>query len=336
MKILAIKLRAIGDTAIWTASLDSLRLQYPDAVIHVLTHPANVAVLENSKAVDEIHTVEAGSKFGLVRALWRMRSESFDWLLAFHATQTLCKWAWLASAGKVVLHHHSWAYTPRGSERLDRPGALIDAIARDLEVLRAMGFEPKRLPTHIEIKATERDWAENVVASRLRGCAGDPTKPRMVFLPGASHHLRRYPRDQWLKLLEKTKAEGKYEPLVMCDAQLSEEWKLTDECKRLNIPLFARGSLREFITLVSRCKFAVANDSGPGHIAVATGLRVDFIFGPGCVGDWFPYEDTNNRVHRIDVDCRLQGPSHLEKFKFCIVDACDHHTCLRKLTITLD
>ncbi len=336
MKIIAIKLRAIGDTVIWTAALDSLRAQYPDAVIHVLTHPINVAVLENSKAVDEIHTVVAGSKFALLKALWRLRSESFDWLLAFHATKSLCQWAWLAGAVKLVLHHHSWAYTPRGSERLDQPGALVDAIARDLEVLKAMGFEPKRMPTHIEIKTTEREWAENVVATRITGCGGDPSKPRYVFLPGASHHLRRYPRDLWLPLLERVKSAGQYEPLVMCDADLAKQWNLVDECKRLNIPLFAKGSLREFITLVSRAQSALANDSGPGHIAVACGLKTEFIFGPGCVGDWFPYEGTNNSVHRIQVPCRLQGPSHLERFRFCTVDQCDHHSCLRKLTVPLN
>jgi len=335
MKILAIKLRAIGDTVIWTAALEALHAQYPDAVIHVLTHPANVAVLENSKAVDEVHVVEPNSKFALVRALWKMRSESFDWLLAFHATKSLCQWAWLASAKKMVLHHHSWAYTPKGSERLNRPGALIDAVERDLEVLRAMGCEPVRLPTHIELKATEKEWAENVVASRIRGCGGDPAKPRMAFLPGASHPLRRYPKDLWLPLVQQVKAEGKYEPVVMCDGALATEWNLVEECKRLNVPIFARGSLREFIAMVSRAQRALANDSGPGHIAVACGVQTDFVFGPGCVGDWFPYAGTDHRVHRIEVNCRLQGPRHSEQFQFCTVDQCDHHSCLRKLKISI-
>ena len=336
MKILAIQLRAIGDTAIWTAALDSLHEQFPDAVIHVLTHPANVAVLENSRAVDEVHTVAPGSKLALIRSLWRLRSHEFDWLLAFHATKSLCQWAWLASAKKMVLHHHSWAYTPRGSERLDRPGALLDAVDRDLEVLKAMGFTPKRMATHIEIKNTEKDWAENVVSQRILGCAGHAGRPRLAFLPGASHHLRRYPRDLWLKLIEKTLAEGIYQPLVICDADLAEAWGLHEECKRLKIPLFAKGSLREFITLVSRAGRALANDSGPGHVAVACGVRTDFIFGPGCVGDWFPYRDTQHNYHRVEVDCRVQGPPHLENFRFCTVDKCDHHSCLRKLTVTLN
>ena len=336
MKILAIKLRAIGDTVIWTASLNALHAQFPDAVIHVLTHPANVAVLEGSKSVDEVHVIAPSSKWALLRMLWKMRSESFDWLLGFHATKSLCHWAWLAGAKKMVLHHHSWAFTPKGSERLDQPGALIDAVARDLEVLKAMGFEAPRGPTQIVIKATERDWAENLVEARIRGCGGDPIKPRLAFLPGASHHLRRYPRDLWLPLLERTKAEGKYEPLVICDAALAEEWDLVEECKRLRVPLFARGSLREFITVVSRAHRALANDSGPGHIAVACGITTDFVFGPGCVGDWFPYEGSNNKVHRVDVNCRLSGPPHLEKFRFCTVNTCDHHSCLRKLTIDLN
>lgn len=335
MKILVIKLRAIGDTVIWTAALASLREQFPDAEIHALTYPANVAVLENSKSVDEIHVLKPKSKYALVQALWRMRGKGFDWLLGFHATTSLCRWAWLAGASKMVLHHHSWAFTPRGSERINEPGALQDTITRDLEVLRAMGIQPQRKPTEIRLAPSEREWAENLVRAKIGESGGDPSLPRYVFLPGASHHLRRLPKELWLPLVAKCKREGVYQPLVMCDAELSQAWSLKEECAQLNVPLFDRGSLREFMGLVSTAQWAMANDSGPGHIAVALGLKCNVLFGPGCVGDWFPYDSGQHKLHRIQVTCRAEGPRHNEKFQFCTVDKCEHHTCMRKLTVSL-
>lgn len=334
MKILCIKLRAIGDTVIWTAALSALREQFPDSEIHVLTHQGNLAVLEKSMAIDSIHLVKPGSRGSLLTSLWKLRSERFDWVIGFHATQSLCRWAWLVGAKKMVLHHHSWGYTPRGSERLNRPGALLNAIERDFETLKGMGFDPQLKVTTIEIAASEAEWAENKMKERIASLGEDINKPRFLFLPGASHALRRYPKDQWWALIEDVKREGRYQPVILCDDQLARDWNLKEECDRANIPLFAEGSLREFIVLIARGQRALANDSGPGHIAVAVGVQTDFIFGPGCVGDWFPYS-APHKVHRIVVPCREQGPRQLDHFQFCTVDRCEHHTCMRELGVRL-
>ena len=151
----------------------------------------------------------------------------------------------------------------------------------------------------------------------------------MAFLPGAGHHLRRYPKDLWLRILEREIQRGEYQPVVMADAALASEWNLEPECTRLKVPLFDEGSLRDFIIQVSRCKKAFANDSGPGHMAVALGLDTTFVFGPGCVGDWHPYDSLKHPVLRVPVDCRSEGPRDQERFQFCTVTECPHHKCMR-------
>lgn len=334
-KILAIKLRAIGDTVIWTSALSALRKKYPDTEIHVLTYAANEPVLAHNHDVDQIHVLQSHSGFELWRKLWALRSEQYDWLLGFHASHTLCRWAWMTGARFMALHHHSWQYTPRGSMRIAEPGKLEDAIARDYQLLRAMNFEPAREPTKIVLTGAESEWAEREVRAKIEATRGDVAKPRMVFLPGASHHLRRYPKDLLLPMIAKVKEEGKYQPLIMCDSKLSLEWNLYEEAHPMGVPLFDRGSLREFICLVSRAQHAFANDSGPGHIAVALGLQTEFVFGPGCVGDWFPYEGGKHKVHRVEVPCRAQGPRDQERFQFCTVDQCEHHSCMRKLNLSV-
>lgn len=325
MKILVVKLRAIGDTVIWTANLAALRERHPEAEIHALTYPANVAVLMGNPAVDRIHTVQPKSKRALIRALWNLRGEKFDWFLGFHATTSLCRWAWLTGARATVLHHHSWRRTPRGSRPVPHAGDLEDTITRDQRVLEAMGFAPQRQPTRIYLTEDESVWA--------RGQLPPSGKPRYMFLPGASHHLRRYPKDLWLPLVEKVKREDVYEPVVLCDGALSAEWNLREECAKLGVELFDRHGLREFFALIAQGERALANDSGPGHAAVALGLGTSFIFGPGCVGDWHCYDAKIHPVFRTNVDCRLEGPRDRERFQFCVVDRCSHHSCLRKLKI---
>ncbi len=334
MKILAVKLRAIGDTVIWTSAIQALRDQLPEAEIHVLTYASNNAVLMHNPNIQKRHYLKTHERFELIKKLWSLRAEKFDWLLVFHATTSQARWAWLTGAGQKAIHHHSWQKTPFGSVEIFEPGKLEDAISRDYQVLRAMGLDAKlKKPTKIFVTSDETAAAEKKIQLRIKECGGIANLPRFIFAPGASHHLRRYPKDLWLPLISRVKDESSFQPLVMCDRDLSAEWGLREECARLNVPLFDRESLREFITLMSRGQRALANDSGPGHIAVALGLKTEFVFGPGCVGDWFPYDDSQHRVHRITVDCRLEGPEDQERFQFCTVSECKHHSCMRKLTI---
>lgn len=331
MKILAIKLRAIGDTVIWTSALSALRAAHPGAEIHVLTYAANAAVLRHFPGVDAIHLLHSKSGWELVRQLWRLRTLKLDWLLGFHATTGLCRWAWLAGARHWALHHHSWTRTPRGSVTLPRPGQLEDAIARDYQLLQAMGIESSFGPTHIALSAEERQWADSQLRQAIERAGGDVNKPRFLYLPGAGHHLRRYPKDLWLARLHQTPPS--FQPVVVVDEPLAQEWNLQEECLKMRIPVLAgTGGLREFLALVGGGQRALANDSGPGHISVALGIPTEFVFGPGCVGDWHPYDRKRHPIHRVPgLDCRLQGPRDREEFQYCTVTECSHHKCMRDI-----
>src|SRR5262245_9092827 len=116
MKILAIKLRAIGDSVIWTSSLQALHKANPNAQIHVLTYASNAAVLGNLPGIHTAHFLKTKKRWEMIQHLWALRRQKFDWLLGFHASTSLCRWAWLTNAKQMALHHHSWTYTPRGSQ----------------------------------------------------------------------------------------------------------------------------------------------------------------------------------------------------------------------------
>ncbi len=98
-------------------------------------------------------------------------------------------------------------------------------------------------------------------------------------MPGASHHLRRYPKDLWLPLVANAKAEGQYQPLVMCDSVLAEDWGLVEECAKLGVPLHCKGSLREFILLVSRAQRAWLMIVGLDILPSLAAYKKEFVFG---------------------------------------------------------
>ncbi|HEX7673016.1 MAG TPA: glycosyltransferase family 9 protein [Bdellovibrio sp.] len=334
-KILVIKTRAIGDTVIWTSALAKLRKAYPDAEIHALTYSMNRDILLHSQFINQLHLVDHKSKWAFVKKLAELRKEKFDLLLGFHVSGTLCKFAWLVGAPEVVLHHHSMHKTPwLSTKEVAMPGNLEDAITRDYRVLEAIGIpqEPHEL-TKIDLLPEEVAFAQKLTHEKIMEAGGNPEKKRFIFLPGASYSLKIYPKDLWTQVVKKIRDEGEYQPLVLCDAKLSKEWHLPELCKELGVPLIDNVTLRQFISLISTGSVTLSNDSSPGHISVALGVRTHFLFGPACIGDWFCYDRRLHTYHRVDVPCRIEGPRDREQFQFCTVTSCSHHSCMRKIDL---
>jgi ADP-heptose:LPS heptosyltransferase len=335
VRILAVKLRAIGDTVIWTSALASLREAHPAAEIHALTFGSNEAVLRGNGDIDVLHLVKSRSRLDLALKFLELRRFRFDWMLVFNSYAAVSRWHWLVGAGKKAIYHHGRTSVPFGCVTIPHAGEMEDAIARDGRVLEAMGIRLKRHPTRIAPEPTESFLAERIIRESVEAGGGDPGKPRYLFLPGASHPLRRFPREKLLRLAAEVAAEGTYQPLVLADRPLSLEWDLPRHCRELRLPLIDHLGLREFIACMSCAERAVANDSGPAHLAVALGLRTVFLFGPGSAGEWHPYDKGRHPMIRITVPCRTNGPQDRELFRTCGDARCAHQMCMRDLNVTL-
>ncbi|MBN1558894.1 glycosyltransferase family 9 protein [candidate division KSB1 bacterium] len=80
-------------------------------------------------------------------------------------------------------------------------------------------------------------------------------------------------------------------------------------------------SVRQAAEALSRCDFYIGNDSGPMHLAAAVNTRCVAIFSARDVeGKWHPY-GKGHLVFRSRTKC--QG---------CLLEHCDHRSCLRRIT----
>lgn len=327
-RILAIKLRELGDTAIWTSALDGLNRLFPKAELHVLVNPSSEALLIRQPYIHNVHKVSSTNSLALIPKLIQLRKYRFDLALGFHATTSLCRWIPWLGAKKVGLHHHSWPFTPKHSDLvLEKPGVLQGAIARDYELLKSLGWTGPELSTHLNLLDSEKNEAKQLLENS--NIDFQSSHRLLALLPGARSVTRRYPRDRWIEMVQMIKSRCDYQLIVVTDKSLSEEWNLTALCRELNLPLFDQLDLRQFMALLSFASQAITNDSGPLHIAAALGVSTLALFGPGCVGDWHPYENPNHQVLRVPIDCRSEGPAAFEAFRYCTVTQCDHLSCLR-------
>ena len=78
-------------------------------------------------------------------------------------------------------------------------------------------------------------------------------------------------------------------------------------------------SLGGLVGLLARCSFLVANDSGPLHLAEATGAATVGIYWCGNLINAEPITRTRHRPHLSwRLTCPVCGRN-------CIYDNCDHH-----------
>ncbi len=328
-KILAIKLRDLGDTAIWTSALMGLKKAYPEAELHVLVKQTSALLLLDHPAVDKVHFMPSTRGMSVFIHLWRLRAQKFDMALAFHATQSVCRWISLLGAKVRVLHHHSWKFNPvAASLKIESPGKLENAISRDWQILRALGISGEPEPTFLRVADVEKKWAKG--QAQEKGIRFE--KPVLIMLPGARVETRRYPKDLWEKMVSDLLSKKEHEILVVADPELSKAWDLPKICQEVGVVLFDSVKLRQMMALIQLGSVAIANDSGPLHIAAALGLRTVALFGPGCVGDWHPYTGNRHRLLRLEVDCRPKGPRSDSAFQYCTLTRCSHLSCLRKIS----
>ncbi|KPK64074.1 MAG: hypothetical protein AMS21_06375 [Gemmatimonas sp. SG8_38_2] len=331
-RILAIKLREVGDVVIWTSALQNLRSLSPEATIDVLVREQVEPVLRGQPWIDRVHTVQSRRPLHLARRLIALRAENYDLALGFYATNTLCRLIPLVGARQRVLYHHKHASTPRFSTfKLPDPGRLENAILRDHQVVRALGLESEPTRPKLELSTVERSRARESLLPHFPDLGKEGFK-LLGLLPGGSRETKRYPKDLWLRLLERmADTQPHVRAAVFVDSELSVEWGLRAICEARGIPLFDDLDLRELIGLLSWTDVIVCNDSGPKHIAVALGARSLTLFGPTEVGEWHPYDQRIHPVVREDVPCRDLGPQDNEPFRYCTVPRCDHLSCLRQI-----
>src|SRR5215212_10861781 len=87
-RVLVVRLRSIGDTVLATPSLHALRRFLPRARLDVLLEDWVAPLLEGSREVDRVLTVERGSKSSRLRAARLIRAEKYDVVYNLHGGST--------------------------------------------------------------------------------------------------------------------------------------------------------------------------------------------------------------------------------------------------------
>jgi ADP-heptose:LPS heptosyltransferase len=322
-KILAIKLRSLGDSVLMTASLDALLRSFPAAEIHSLVPEAWAPLLEKNP-------VRAWSwPHGAIRRLGlalRLRRERFDAVVCFHASPSSARLARFIGSEVRSIHFHGHSDRNRFSTvEVPGKGVLKSIIERDLDAVRALGtLVPSGASPRIVLEDLEREQARQWF--RERGLA----EPLLVLALGASRPTKSWPVERFAQVARSWKGG------VLAVTSPSER-ELLDRFLELvgrnpRIQGTCDLSIRKLAGVISRAAVLAGNDSGPRHVAVAVGIPTVTLFGPEHPFEWHPYPtDRHPRFFVEDLACRRDAAPGMPAW--CRLQSCtvEKHRCMSEI-----
>jgi lipopolysaccharide heptosyltransferase I len=351
-RILIIQLSALGDIVHAIPLLNQLRLRYPKAQIEWLTKPATAELLGDHPAIDAVipfydqamrrplrrGSAAASKLWQLVR---RLRSGRYDLVIDLQGQSRSAACALLTGApvrigfGRpraalnaaslrrrpVSAYRHAWAGAREGAWlAYTHPVALetidLHAVDRFLRIGAMLGCPPRPADFSLRLSDAAEHRAEALL--RERGIAeGD----RFVLLAPSSAWETKQWGDEGFAALARHFL-GHSVPAVLVGAGNDRELCAAVARKAPGVAdLCGRTSLGELAALIRRAAAVVANDSGPLHLAVASGRPVAAVFGPTDPLWSGPYGHAD-AVAWSRPDC---APCYLRLLK-----RCPHgHVCMR-------
>ncbi len=333
MKILVIKVAALGDFLMATPALRALKQARQVSAVHVLAGRSIAPVAGNDPDVDRVFYLDDRRLFRggplaraaeVLKASWRLRRERYDVGFNFHRDPRFAVILFLAGCRRRVGF-------PRSGRR---PWLLTDVVPIEgikhhifhyCDLLKALGIVCLDFKMAFPV-------AESVLAAAREKFLAPPGRGDIVVLvPGGAANVkeemesRRWPSENFAALAGLLLAAN-YRVLLLgrgSDAVLAARVK---EAQPAVVDLIDRTSLLEAAAILKHSRLVVCNDSGLMHLAAAVGARVVSIFGPTHPGEKKPLNEGSIAVWKgEEMAC---SPCYHDG----VFPKCDHVDCLRRIT----
>lgn len=269
MKILVIKLGALGDFVQATVAMKKIREAHPNDHITLLTTPPYAPL---AKATGWFNTIETDGRpdgwLAELRMIRRLRRAQYD---RIYDLQTSSR----SSAYFQFLRPHAPAWSgiakgcslPHANPNRD----FMHTLERQAEQLQSAGIWPDA--------PTEPGTAPNPDLSFLAADEPVPAKPYVLLIPGGSAHRldKRWPGGRYAQLARHLRDEG-YEVVIVGGPQ---EKPVAEEIARIGRAIRDMTGKTDFLQLArlaSRAALAVGNDTGPTHLIAAAGAPTLVLF----------------------------------------------------------
>ncbi|MCB2191089.1 MAG: lipopolysaccharide heptosyltransferase I [Deltaproteobacteria bacterium] len=309
MKVLIVKLSALGDVVQSLPVAMAIRRQEPDAQIDWLVERPSAGLLKGHPALDRVlvsprHQIAEADGLPLspLTGFGReLRSVRYDAVVDLQGLMksAICvglsrgerKIGWRGGKEPLAAMAYNHKLAPFDP---DRP-----ALERYLDMLEPLGLER---PAQIEFGLTPQP-AELAAARSLLPWKDDG-RPLVVLHPMAKWDSKLWPLAHWVELAKLLGEQGVN--LVVSGSRDDQDiGRLIARRSGLNtglVDLTGRTGLKEIAALLSLADAVVCTDTGVMHLAAAMGTKVAALFGPTAPWRTGP-SGKGHEILRAGLDC---------------------------------
>ena len=329
-EILVVNVNWLGDVIFSSPVFKALKTAYPDARLSCLAVPRVKEVLECVPGIDEVIVYDEDGRHAnpVAKAalIYQLRQRRFDTVFLLHKSLTRALLVWLAGIprrigydtkdrGRFLTH----AITPPDETRMHR----LDYY---LNVVESSGVPVLSRKTELRVDQTAKGEVEQLLAENAIG-----EKDSVVVLnPGGNWNLKRWPKENFVKLSARLCAEFGQEVKIIFTGAPSDSRligdiignNLTHDKRVFNFT--GKMDLKQLVALMARADLVVSADSGPLHIASSVGTDTIGLFGPTRPEVTGPRGEGRSSILQRDIVCNRKACYYLE---------CPDNSCMQAVHV---
>ena len=302
MKILIVKLDAIGDVLRTTSILPPLKKKHPDSFITWCTRKNSKQLFSNNKFVDEVIIVEDDACF-------RIKTEKYDQVINLDTSKISSSIAAIANAEKkigFVLNQKGFVEPTSDSANVWLEMSAFDNLKRANDesyqkiMYDILGFsDPISQPQLFVPEETIK-----IVSKRLNN-SGLNRKLKTIGLNvgvGPKWPSKGWPEKNWEQLI-KILGNQNFNLLLLGGSEESDRIQNLKTKFPFLIDTGTENSELEFAAIINECDLVITCDTFALHIATAMGKKLIVLVGPTSAAELYLYDKGVKLTPSFECKC---------------------------------
>lgn len=326
MRILIVKLGAIGDVIHTLPALAALRRAMPEAHLAWAVERGGAArLLEGNPCLDELIELDmrgwrksltnVETQTEIRQAMWRLRNGGFDLSLDFQGLMKSATVARLARIPRRIGFSKEALREPASALLLTERVKVDDrrhVIQKNLQLAAHLGCDISgEYEFPLGLSPSERAFAD-AQAARLGGNFA-------ILNPGGGWPTKLWATAGFAEIADRLYERHAIRSAVTVGPGEESMARAIVEGARTGAAVAVDATLKQFFALAARARLFLGGDTGPMHLAAAARTPIVTIFGPTSAERNGPFDPRDVIVERLDLDCRTD----------CYRRSCSHTSCMK-------
>lgn len=306
MKILAIKLRHVGDNLLATPALALLKKRFPAARLSYMVPQSGGGseLFRDLPFVDEVIEFPSETR-ARIRLAEQLRRAPVDLSVDFSWDTRSAMWGMIAGA----THRLGYIFRKRVPvwpfyTRACPMGQAHTALA-NLDLVEMAGAKPES-SDDLKLKLCLTPRVQSRADDLLRESGLTENQPFLVLHPTSRWMFKCWTDEGNAQFLDNAERVLGLRPVLTsapAPAEMDKLSRILALCKTKPVNLAGKTDLLTLAALIQRARLFVGVDSAPVHLASAVGTPVVSLFGPSGQKEWHPWQVPYRSIQRLAWSC---------------------------------